>query len=158
MIEKHTFVDTLNALKSHWNGQKQLEKALNCYFEDNNFIFRLGCSLIDILTDAFFTAEQLETIQSSVSKWGRVYHLKDTPDFVYQWETISDLLNHYCWNGDFGDNPDILKDRMQIKDKDGNIVVSYNACNAEELYVLIMDYITGKNIDEHRTVTIYCTT
>lgn len=155
MIEKHTFVDTLNALKNHCSGQKQLEKALNCYFEDSNFIFRIGCNLIDILTDAFFTTEQLEIIKSHTN---RTYHTKDVPDFVYQWETIGDLLNHYCWNGDFGDNPDVLKNRMQIKDKDEKIIISYNAFTSDELYILIIDYITGKNIDDNRTVTIDCTT
>jgi hypothetical protein len=144
MIEKHTFVDIIESVKKHYEGQKALEKALNCYFEDDNFIFRLGCDIIDSLSSAFFTSDQIDFINNNKSKWGCQYHLENTTDWVPKWETVGDLICHFCWNGDFGENTDVLKDRMIIKDKDGNIIRSFNATTSEELFDLIMTYLSDE--------------
>lgn len=128
MIEKHSFVKTISLLKHYCNGLSELEKCLGTYF-DNTWLTMIIDNILSMLTESFFTTEDLEGITV------------DSEIIDSRITSISSLIYHFCFNGDFGEDTTALTDVYSR----GNITM--NAYSPESVYDIIIDYLTYTDQD-----------
>lgn len=150
MIEKHTFCDLMYQTRDYWDGVLKMEESLNIYFDDN-FLTKMFDKMMTSLARSFFDSEQLSKV------------FADTPDpsgdcdqvLVYNYETVEDLLYHYTCNSNFGREWGLMDDTYIIRDKEGKVINSFDGDTPEELYDIIIKFISRDDDNHH---TINCST
>lgn len=135
MIEKHTFEDILNSLEYYTCGVDKLEQSLGVTF-DNNFITNIMDNMLCALAHSFFTKAEIDDLDHQV-----------------QIETVKDMLYHFAFTGEFGLKINKLQ-RLYVENENKSNERAFDACTAEQLYVIINRYLHPQEVAE--TYTIHC--
>lgn len=136
MINKHifsNFVDDL--LKNYSEGLDNFERGLGMRIHEGWLVDPFD-KIISSLTDAFFTDEELD-----VNIYNDALTQEMTPEFDSEWCTINEIIYHYCFNSNFGEDTKQCTDLLKIKYKDGS-EKRLSANNADELYDIIQIWHT----------------
>ena len=144
MIEKHTFCDLIYQLRDYWDGVVSLEKSLGTMF-DNNFLTKVLDRTITTIAKGFFSTEDID-------KWfvGSNSPCDDCDQsFKMNFETIEDLLYHYTCTSDFGREWGMMDDTYVITDKDGKTVETFDGDTPEELYSIIIKFLSRNDDNNH---------
>lgn len=131
MIEKHTFVSSLNNLASFVEKVNILEDVLEIMF-DNNFLTNMIDSTLVTLGESFFTEEELNDSNCKVT-------------------TVIDMLYHFAFMGEFGNKIAELQ-RFYVENENTKDEQVFNAFTSIELYTIIDRYIHLE--DDSVTVTM----
>lgn len=151
MINKYAFSSIIYALKSYNKGLDAFEAGLGIQINEN-YMVKLFDDIIEPLTDSFFNQEELEENICDID--GIHFAHNCNREFKDNWETINELIYHFCFNGDFGDKPEVLTERLVIKDNQGEDIESYDALTTEQLYEVIVRFLNRIN-DSDETLTYY---
>ena len=135
MIDKKTFCDFIDSLESYVAGMEQLEQTLKVMF-DNNFLTHHLDNSLDILSNSFFTEEELADSDQQVTV-----------------NTVRDLIYHFTFQGEFGLKKSELQ-RLYVEDEGLETEFILNAFTAEELYDIIIRYIHPPRV--YKTCLLGC--
>jgi hypothetical protein len=140
MIEKHTFCDLMYQTKEYWDGVQNLEKSLGAMF-DNNFLTKMFDKMLTTLARGFFSTDELNKFVAPCDDYDKTLE--------FNFETIEDLLYHYACNSDFGREWGLMDETYVIKDKNNNILVSFDGDTPEELYDIIIKFLSRNDDNRH---------
>lgn len=135
MLDKRTFCKLIDDLDDYVAGMRDLETSLGAMF-DNNFMTKHLDNSLNIISEAFFTQEQIDDLESLVAI-----------------ETVKDIVYHYAFTGEFGLKTSQLQ-RLYIEDENMSTEFAMNAFNSEQLYDVIVRYLNPPNVC--KTYTIHC--
>ena len=135
MIDKKIFCDFIDSLASYVAGMEQLEQTLKVMF-DNNFLTHHLDNSLDILSNSFFTEEELADSDQQVTV-----------------NTVRDLIYHFAFQGEFGLKKAELQ-RLYVEDEGLETEFMLNAFTASELYDIIVRYIHPPRV--YKTCLLRC--
>lgn len=143
MIERHTFRETLYTLRNYIDGLDRFEKSLETYFSDN-FLTKIIDRTITTLAQGFFPT-------SEVDEYFVGDKLCDDCDEIFKtnFETIEDLLYHYTCSSNFGREYGMMDDTYVIKNKDGEVIQSFNGDSPDDLYTIITKFMARNDDNIH---------
>lgn len=148
MIEKFTFVELMNACESCDAGVEQLQKALNCQFDDN-FLTTVLTNITDVMALSFFSDEDRDYVDTHQPGW---LHERNEDYLLSSVDTVYDMIFHYMFNCKYGTIERHCKEFMKVTQKDGT-EVEYTCFDAEQLYDAIVAYL---NRTDELCITIKC--
>ena len=124
MIELHTFKALINTVVEIEAGICKLEEALNCHFDDN-WMTSTPCRIINAIANGFF----------------------DKNDTEWQVDTIEELLYHFIYMEDCGNNSEHCKSKMVVMNEGKANEMPLSCTNLDELYSVIRTYIDKTDTD-----------
>ena len=122
MLDKETFSNLLDTLEYYMSGLDELENTLNTKF-NQNFLTTTIDNIIITIAKSFLAEDNREEIDKDICT-----------------ETVTDILYHYVFEGEFGLHTEQLT-RLYIEDEGLETEEAFDACNNEQLYALIMRYL-----------------
>ena len=135
MLDKRTFCKLIDDLGFYVTGMEDLEKTLQVTF-DNNFLTKHLDRCLETISQSFFTQEQIDDIDDQIAI-----------------ETVTDIIYHYAFKGEFGAKVAELQ-RLYIENENLSTEFAMNAFNSEQLYDLIVRYLNPPTVC--KTYTINC--
>ena len=129
MIERHTFKKLINTIVDVEKGITALETTLNCHFDDN-WLVNIPSNIIEAIAKGFF--EYSKDLESAAGS---------------QIETIEELLYHFIYMEDCGNNSEHCMSKLVIVDEGKESQHSLPCTNIDELYNAIIIYITSTTVD-----------
>lgn len=129
MMERHTFKALITSVVEIEKGINALESALNCHF-DGNWLTEAPCNIIKAIAEGFFEKSPAER------------SIEDC-----QSETIEELLYHFIYMEDCGNNSEHCKSKLVIIDEGKESQESIPCTNIDELYNVIDIYLNTPTVD-----------
>ena len=121
MIEKHTFITQISLLKDYNKAVNKMDDAID--IGHDSWLFHLIDNWLESICTAFYTYDEYVE-----------YIRKNSKGIA---DNIIELVFHFCFNGDFGEN---IKPIKHVYSRDDG--KWQNILNSAELYDVIIDYIT----------------
>ena len=147
MISKITFCGILKQVEAQHKFLKAMESAVGQYLGDGILIQNM-IDLIYVAVNGCFSDEEIEKYVYNSFRSG------ECEDLEWNYETIDELVQSFCWDANFGKNEEYVEDRLVIRDSNDNIVERYAVHNAEELYNVICRFLARIN-DEDTNLNYY---
>ena len=129
MIERHTFKALINSVSEIENGIEKLEGVFNCQF-DRNWMTEAPCRIIRAIADGFFDSPPYDrSLEESQS------------------ELIEELLYHFIYMEDCGNDSEHCRSKLVIADEGKETEHSIPCTNLDELYNAIDIYLNTPTVD-----------
>jgi hypothetical protein len=128
MLERHTFKALINSVVEIEEGITKLEKTLNCHF-DQNWMTKTPSSIIRAIAEGFFEKIAINSLEED------------------QADTIEELLYHFIYMEDCGNDSEHCKSKLIIIDEGKESEHSISCTNIDELYNAIDIYLNTPTVD-----------
>lgn len=131
MISKHTFKTLIAVITEMESGIEAFGKAVNCQIEDNWMTNGIS-NIIRAIAEGFF--EELPVRRSLEEQ---------------QSETIEELLYHFIYMEDCGNDSEHCRERLVRVSNDKGEENALSCTNIDELYGVICTYLDRQDINFH---------
>ena len=128
MMEFHTFRSLMYLLKTYNDGLDKFDKALGIQINDGWMVQSID-NLIKTIAGGFFSYALYDSVEAGIES---------------QLETIEQLICHYCFMGDFGENDEQL-DRVYVENQDTENEIVYPCKSLRDVYNIIIRYMDDNN-------------
>ena len=133
MIARQTFKSLINVVVSIEKGITELEDTLRVHF-DRNWMTNASCDIITAIANGFFDTDT----------WNKRGAIEDA-----QIETIEELLYHFIYMEDCGNDSEHCKTKLVRVSKDNSEETALSCTNLDELFNIILTYLQRDDLNFH---------